>query len=330
MVAFDVARWRLPIKAEPGMWGHGTSLIAVPGTTSIVMSLPTGGPRSPWCVANVMTGEIQRGIGMPGHLRAIVFPPVEAKHLRPWILGVFGLGRLEFGPRPTVTDVVRKGIGKYQATLIDVDRDLLGVGHHRNASLLLVSKSDGSPVKRIRTAGPQVGYRLPDGRFRILGFHHAQVSDVDTDRRRVTARHRVPYGTGAIHVDDQVIVLLGDRQDFLGPYPDASIPSSGDETTLGWDVAPREVAVLDASTLGIRRRAPAPSDAVEILGVDRDGHVVVSTHYGFVLLEPASLTAIATHNQPECIAGAVLITGNNLIALLGGDRTDDALYAIRW
>jgi hypothetical protein len=50
VVALAVGRVQLPMKAEPGAWGHGTSLVAVPGTTCVVLSLSTGGPRSPWCV----------------------------------------------------------------------------------------------------------------------------------------------------------------------------------------------------------------------------------------------------------------------------------------
>lgn len=100
--------------------------------------------------------------------------------------------------RPACSLVVQR-VGRWRpgwarCDLLGHDRNRNGVTqicsrtryrHHRNASLLLVSKSDGSPVKRIRAAGPHVGYRLPDGPFRILGFHHAQVSDVDTDSRRV-------------------------------------------------------------------------------------------------------------------------------------------------
>ena len=72
------------------------------------------------------------------------------------VLGAYGVGRLQFEPRPTVTDVVRKGLGKWQTSLVDLGAGLLGVGHRRARSMSLVSTLDGRLVKRVRAAGAGV------------------------------------------------------------------------------------------------------------------------------------------------------------------------------
>jgi hypothetical protein len=68
---------------------------------------------------------------MPGGLRSVVFPAPGVDEEPAWVLGTFGLGRLHLGPQLAVTDVVRKGVGKYRASLIDFDEDLLAIGHGR-------------------------------------------------------------------------------------------------------------------------------------------------------------------------------------------------------
>lgn len=316
MVTFTATRWPLPIAMERVDWGYGTSLVMIPDTGSVLLSLPPG-RRPRWCVADLVTGQLTRGTGMPGHLRAAAFPAPGSADDRPWILGTHGLGRLELKPKATVTDVVRKGIGTYPSNLLPLGPDLLGIGHRRGRSLLLVSTAAGTPVTRLRVAGPAVAYRLPDERIRVLGPHYAEATDIEPARRAVVARHPMPYGKDVHHLDGVVTALLGDRADY--------------ERVDGvWDVLPQRVAVLDPGTLRIRAQAPAPPDAVEVLGTDRHGGAVLATHHGLVLLDPATLAATASYHLPKRIRGAALRPGHNLACVLGGDENDDALYTITW
>ncbi|WP_143028096.1 hypothetical protein [Lentzea albidocapillata] len=101
---------------------------------------------------DLVSGVAELGTGMPGDLRAAVFP-VASGPAQPWALATFGLCRLELDQRLRVTGIARKGIGKYQTELLDLGQNLLGVGQRRGKSLLLVSKEDGSVRTRIRVAG---------------------------------------------------------------------------------------------------------------------------------------------------------------------------------
>src|ERR1041384_5029053 len=134
------------------MWGYGASVIAVPGSSEIVLSLPPGGPRTSWCVADLDGGHVRRGTGMPGGLRSIVFPARSAEASRPRALATFGLCRLELTV-PAIESVVRDGIGKYQSTMVDFDDDLLALGNHRAPTMLLVDRRHATPVKRLRAPG---------------------------------------------------------------------------------------------------------------------------------------------------------------------------------
>lgn len=306
-----------------------TCLIALPDSTSVMFTLPSMGARSPWCVVDVSTGEIRRGRGMPGDLTALLHG-TDDPH---WGLAAYGLVRLRLDGRLEVTDVFRKGIGKYLRTLVDFDHDLLAVANRSLSSVLLVSKVDGSAVKRIKMAGPDLAYPLSDRRLRFLSFHHAEATDVDVARRKVITRHPLPYGQGARHVGDEVIVLSGERHDFriVDVAADAEpgttvILGVGDvQAPAGWDVVPSGIAVLDACTLEVRRRAPLAHDCVEVLGTDTTGRIVVSTRNGFLLLDPRTLAVTATHEQ-EQINGAVHLPGQDTACLLG----DTSLRVVRW
>ena len=141
----EVQHVQLPFSAGPGAWGYGVAVKGMPGTTSVLFTLP-GGARTPWCIADLTTGRLARGTSLPGPLRDAHFPTAAADDPRPWVLGTYGLGRVRFGPRPTVTDVVRKGLGKDPTSLIDLGSRLLGVGHRRRETLAMVNAVDGGIV----------------------------------------------------------------------------------------------------------------------------------------------------------------------------------------
>jgi len=344
-----VAHWQLPVKPDFDSWGYGTAILPVPGTSRVLLSLPTGGPRTPWCTIDVTTGQTLRGTGMPGYLRSAIFPPSQCDDPRPWVLGAYGLGRLEMDGRAKVTEVVRKSLGSYQTTLIDLGEGLLGVGHWRGKSLLLLSAVDSRAVKRLRVPGPGVSYRLPDGRVRILGLHYGQATDIDVTQRAVVGRVPVPYGTSARHIDNTVIALLGQRHDIrivddaADARPGGTVVlrvrprlATGDQTAepptppdLGWDVEPTEIAVLDADDLTIRRSAPAPADAAEILGTDPRGHIVATTRHGLILLHPLTLAPVGSYHTPRPIDGAALSPGGHTAALLGAHHPA-TITALTW
>jgi hypothetical protein len=261
------------------------------------MSLPSAGASRPWCVADVVSGEITRGVGMPGDLRAMVHNGDEP----PWALATYGLGRLHLEPRLRVTDVVRKGLGKYHTTLIRVDDELLGIGHRNGRTLLLVSAEDGTPVRRIKLRGPHLAYRLANGLLRVVGVFEGEATDVDTATRRVTARHPLPEGTSAFHHGTELLVLRG------------------------------EFAVLDAETFAVHRVGPVPDDAVEIAGVDRNGRIVVGTTDGFVLVDADSFAVLDRFTLPTLIDGVALLPEHDTAGVLTFDHDgDDALHVVRW
>ncbi|WP_130341871.1 hypothetical protein [Herbihabitans rhizosphaerae] len=333
-------RFALPIKAYTYGWGYGTALIPMPGTASVLLSLPSNGSRCPWCVVDLNTGATVRGTAMPGDLRAAVFAS-DAEDPRPWVLATYGLGRLELEPRPRITDVTRKGIGKYQAELFDVGHGLLGISHRMSKSLLLVSASDGSRVKRLAMPGAHLAVPLPNGHMRFLGLHHGGACDVDVSAAKVVRRYQVPHGTDARLAGDRIVALVGERREVRPvragetPVPGAPIvmlagPDDGTDPDLGFWVDTDEIVVLDADTMEVRRRVPAPPSAVRVLGEDSTGRIVVGTNRGFALLSPDSLHVVTAYQRPYEITAAVSCPGTDMVAVLVDDPEDRALYTLRW
>ena len=315
-VEFQSDRIPLPVRAGASDWGYGAALIAVPGTSSVLVSLPPGGPRTPWCLADLDTGRIVRGTCMPGHLRDAVFPPAGDPDPRPWVLGTFGLGRLQLEPRPTVVGIVRKGLGTYKHRVADLGGGLLGVGQDDGRSLILVRASDGVLVKRLSLAGPTLAYPLPGGRARVLSLYHAEVSDVDLTSTTVIARRPLPAGAGAgaALLGDSVVAVLD---------PDRTEPAGG-------DVPPQRIVVWDAADLTVRRMAHAPERAYDVLGADHAGRIAVSVRHGFELLDPVTLASVGGYRAGHGIHGAAVSPGGRTAALLGADGDPFALTVLRW
>ena len=327
MIEISSRQVSLPVKPGRGGWWYGAGVIALPGTRSVVLSLPSAGSRSPWCVVDLDFGHVTRGTSMPGPLRELLVAE-EPDDRRPWVLALYGLGRLELGvDRPTVSEVVRKGIGTYPSTLAEYAPGVLAIGHPHRDSVVLLSTSDGSVIKRLRASGSPA-YRLPDGLLRMVSFHHGRAYDVDTDRHRVVRRHEVPTGKGARLVDgDTVVALVGERR----PYR-VLTPSGPEEVSFpgGWQVAGTELLALDALTLAVRSRAAAPAGAVEVLGHDAAGRLVVSRDHGLSILVPPTYAEVGRFEVERQLAGAGMIPGTNLAAVVPNERNEAALLALRW
>lgn len=339
-ITIDVQQVQLPCPPA-ALWGYGVAVKGIPGTTSVLFTLP-GGARTPWCIVDLATGQLTRGTSMPGPLRDALFPSAAADDPRPWVLGMYGLGRLRLEPRPTVTDVIRKGLGKYQTSLIDLGPGLIGVGHRRGETLTIVTTIDGGISKRLRVGGPLIGYPLPDGRVRILGLHHARACDLDIAAGKVRARHALPYGCDALLADDVIVALFGERQDIKMVYRTEDLPAEGTsvlgvggppaggtERFFGWDVLPRRIAVIGADDLVVRQEETALGTR-QILGTDRESRIVVSTLTGLVLRDPVTLSPVAEHHTPQRLSGAGMCSGTNAAALLGGEQDQSILTILRW
>lgn len=327
MIEISNRRVDLPAKAVNGGWSWGTAVVAVPGSRSVVLALPSAGSRSPWCLVDLDFGQVAKGTGMPGPLRQLLVPGEPAADDRPWVLGIYGLGRLELAAaRPTVSDVVRKGIGTYPATLVDYAPGVLAVGHPHRDSVILVSTVEGAVVKRLRASGG-TAYRLADGLLRMVSFHHGRAYDVDTARHRVVRRHEVPAGKGARLVDDALVALVGQRKRF-----EVVTPGGPAEVTFpgGWSISAAEIMALDPATLAVRHRAAAPEDAVEVLGQDAAGRLVVSRGHGLSILAPPTYAEVGRFDSERPLAGAGMVPGRDLAAIVPNDPREPALLALRW
>lgn len=308
---FDVARHPLPTTLSGG---YLSSLIALPGAASVLLSLPSKGATCRLCRVDLVGGRTVTGKGLPGDLRAVVLDDDSA--VAGWALATYGLCRISLDPLARTGEVVRAGIGKHQSHLFALSTDLLGVSQFHGASVSLVSRATGAVVTRLRTGAPALVHDLVDGTKRCWSPHRAGCADLDVDRRGVTARHEIPYGRGPALVGDRMLVVCGERVD--NPHAPGV-----------WHTTADELVAFDAHTLAIVARGAAPRTAIEVLGADAAGRIVVSTARGFGLHDPTSLTVVAVHEEPGEIGGAVLLPGTNAV-VLQGQIASDGLTVVRW
>ncbi len=237
----ETSHWDLPTTSTAG---YGSNLVRVPGTTSVLSTLPGG--RMYLC--DVLTGEIRTGQRLAGELRAVVF---DGGHVGradgAWALATFGLCRISLASLTRTGENIRQGLGKYQGRMVALSHDVLGISSFYGKSLILVSRHDGTVLKRLRMGAPALVYPLPGGRHRCWSPHNAVATDLDLASARCVARHPLPYGKGPVLIGDQVLALTGEREDMPG-VPDV------------WDVRSRHVTTFDAWTLTeLHRGARSPS-----------------------------------------------------------------------
>ena len=307
----ETLRWDLPTTSTAG---YGSDLIRVPNTTNVLSTLPGG----KMYICDALTGKVRTGQRLAGELRGVVFDGEEQGRADgAWALTTYGLCRISLTSLTRTSENIRQGIGKYQGRMVALSHDLLGISSYYGRSLILVSRHDGTVIKRLRMGAPALVYSLPDGRHRCWSPHNAVATDVDLASARCVARHPLPYGKGPALVGDQVLALSSAREDMPG------VPNV-------WDVRSRHVMAFDAWTLTELRRTEAPEGSIEVLGADIEGRVLVTSRRAVTVLTPGSFDVEDVYRHHANLGGAVLLPEYNCAVLQSSIITGDGLTVIRW
>lgn len=289
----------LPVRGAAAHWDYGTAVVGVPGTSQVLLTPPSAASSAPWALVDLATYDVTTGTGMPGPLRGAVFRETGAW----WVAGLYGAGRL-FPGSDRVTDVVREGLVRYPNRLVALgEHVVLGSDLTPNVSVLTTD-----PVARMRLARADASVPIDDGRVRVLAPRAGKAYDVDPAARRTVRRHDLVPGRGGRLVGTTFAYVAG--------------PAGG----------PWRVRRVEATTLAELPGADLPLDdsAVEVLGTDGQGRVVVSRRDGFMLLDPASGEEVAQHGEPRPIRGAGMVPGLDAVALASGREPLGTVVVVRW
>jgi hypothetical protein len=310
-VEIETSHWDLPTTSTAG---YGSNLVRVPGTTSVLSTLPGG--RMYLC--DVLTGAIRTGQRLAGELRAFVFDGAHVDRAAgAWALTTFGLCRISLASLTRTGENIRQGLGKYQGRMVALSHDVFGISSFYGRSLILVSRHDGTVLKRLRMGAPALAYPLPDGRHRCWSPHNAVATDLDLASARCAARHPLPYGKGPVLIGDQVLALTGEREDMPG------VPNV-------WDVRSSHVTTFDAWTLTELHRIPAPEDSIEVLGTDVAGRILITSRRAVTFLTPGGFDVETTYQHHANLGGALLLPEHNCAVLQSSITTGNGLTVIRW
>jgi hypothetical protein len=331
---------QLPVKGAAAHWSYGTAVLARPGTTEVLLTLPSAAARTPWARLDVADRAVHVGTSMPGPLRAAYFPETEADP-RWWVLGLHGVVRVDPDDPATVHDVVRQGIGRYPRRMFGLGRSHLAVGTDLSGNVVLLSKESGRPVGRLRLPWAGTSVVVDDALVRVFAPRQGTAYDVDPVRLKVVRRHRIPAGKGERLVGDVLHYLAGDVTEV--PIVSASTPPTpgvpvviGDGVggTAGTTLVARELLGVDVRTLevsgpGGHALAVVPT-AVEVLGIDAQGCLAVGTPDGFALVDPGSGALLAEHVEPRGIVGAGMVPGRNAVVLATSSAPLGTVALLTW
>jgi hypothetical protein len=330
---------QVPVSGAAAHWSYGTAVVGRPGTTEVLLTLPSAASRTPWARVDLASGDLGSGSGMPGPLRSVYFPDA-GEDPRWWVLGLHGLGRVHPDEPWAVRDVVRSGIGRYPNRLFSLGAHL-AVGTDLSGNVVVLSKASAETVGRLRLPMGSTSTEA-EGLTRVFAPREGKVYDVDPVRVKVVRRHRIPSGKGERLIGETLFYLAGETAPIRvlaeGSVPRPGVPvvvGDGAGTTVGATVVARELVGVNAHTLepaciGPHGGVPVPADAVEVLGVDRDDRLVVSTRDGFVLVDAGSGAMLAEHVEPGGLVGAGMAQGGNTVALATASDPLGTLALVSW
>ncbi|MGN6129153.1 MAG: hypothetical protein ACTHOK_02315 [Nocardioidaceae bacterium] len=331
----------VPVRGGAAHWSYGTAIVGRPGTTEVLFTLPSAASRTPWARLDLASGELGSGSGMPGPLRFVHFPEV-GEDPRWWVLGLHGVGRVHPEDPSTVHDVVRTGIGRYPNRLFSVGAAHLAVGTDLSGNVVLLSKTSTEPVGRLRLPKGSTSCSEAEGLIRVFAPREGKVYDVDPVRLKVARRHKIPCGKGERLIGETLFYLAGEitpiRVLAEGEAPQPGVPvvlGHDVGATVGATVVAREIVGVNVHTLqltsiGPHGSVPVPARAVEVLGVDRDAHLVVSTQDGFVLVDAGSGAMLAEYVEPGGLVGAGMAQGSNTVALATASKPLGTVALMSW
>jgi hypothetical protein len=285
VLSFDVRSLPLPADRDyVGTWG--SSLVAVGSEPAVALSLPTRGHPVRWGVADLVTGEVRVSKTMRGELRDGLFEPSGEG----WLLTTQALCKVDVsGDTPRVLETLRpKGLGTYLWRLLAIGRDHLGATGWATASVAVVGRQSGRLEKRLRIASPHLA--TPEGDLvRLFSPHGGECLDVRLPSLARAEQRAMPFGTNPVLHEGELFMLAGRRIEA-----DRSIPIE-----RMWRIERETIAALDPSSLTIRRETPAPPESREVLAVDSNGLLVVSTDSGIVLIDRETLREEARAALPD-------------------------------
>lgn len=329
-----------PVRGGAAHWSDGTAIVGRPGTTEVFFTLPSAASRTPWARLDIDGDVVVAGSGMPGPLRAVAFPDAGEDGWW-WVLGLHGIGRVDPEDPAAVRDVVRSGIGRYPRHLFGLGPGHLAIGTDLSGNVVLLSKSSAEPEGRLRLPKASTSRAAADGLVRVFAPREGKAYDVDPAGLKVARRHTIPSGKGERLVGDTLYYLAGEVRPIrvLGPGSAAEpgvpvVLGDGAGSTVGSAVVAHELIGLDFDTLdpvGIGpRRVPVPANAVEVLGADCAGRLVVSTKAGFILVDAGSGAVLAEHVEPGGLAGAGMSQGHNTVVLATMSDPLGTLALVSW
>ncbi|MEV0570018.1 hypothetical protein [Dactylosporangium sp. NPDC050588] len=93
---------------------------------------------------------------------------------------------------------------------------------------------------------------------------------------------------------------------------------------------PTQLVAFDAYTLQPLRQAAIGADAVEVLGADSAGRIVVARRHGVTVHRPDTLAVEGAYEHHAPLGDALLLGEHDSVVLRGPVTAGDGLTVVRW
>jgi len=281
----------------------------------VIVSLPIGASPVPWAIIDVATGTVRTAKGLCGELRDGLATGDEA-----FCLTTHAVCKLRLFPEPEVVAIYRpKGLGTYLWRMLDFGPDFVAVTGWASKSIFVLSRADGTVIRRVAAIAPQSSMRIDDRTIRLFALHGGEVVDIDLKTLKATHRHQVPDGTRAVVADGEIFTLLGPRR-AADPHVDIR---------RIWRIDPEELVALDRN-LRVVRTAPAPSGAREVLAIT-EGVIVIATNRGVALVRASDLTVIGAFDiEHSDVWQHTFVSADRSVVVSSNRFLPTQMKVIRW
>jgi hypothetical protein len=311
VAGFDASRIELPDFGLTG--GYGSELVALGDAPRVALSLPSGGAKCPWVCADVESGAVMAARGLRGDVRDGELD----REGRGWLLTTSALVRVDVTGALRILDVLApKGLGRDHSRLLPMGDDRYGVCSWLGQTLSVVDVRTSTTVKKIRVAAPHVSV-LSEETVKLYAPHGGRRLVLRRNGLERLEDTAMPTGTRPFFEGGEVVMVLGTRR----PIAHSS----------AWEIAREALGIFDASTFDERVRAPVPTGAREVLGMDHEGRVVISTDDGLALVDRATLRETARLTLPIAngIRAHLFLGEHQAMVMIDQDRQQELVVA-RW
>jgi hypothetical protein len=221
----------------------------------------------------------------------------------------------------TVEGREREGMGTYKWKLLPLGPRHICVSGWASRTISIVDRATLKKVRSLRSWAPDLVIDASDGgSVWVCSFYGGEARLLDTERLSVRSTRTLRLGRDPFHDGDKILVAAGRRVAANEHVAVEQIHA----------VEPTHVAVLDAGSFEAFGESKPIRHLRGVLGLDRHGHIVVSTHGGLALLDRTTLALVDDIEVTDRAWQVCFNVETNSVVLMPKQFWGEELVVVSW